>query len=229
MEKNSFFNMFKFYKSSIITNIINIIIYKFKILKLSFIFGTHGLYFSLSSLYLPFTGLFFNYQNISIIFIIKLIYLSIFSKYTILASTLLYLPGFFASLYLAFQSKFLKILFSILLIAIFLMHIESQSALIYVVYWMVPIFVSISGYNSIFLKALSSMFISHAVGTIISLNSGILNVDLINNIKYIVFIEKIIFASIITLFYYILYFATIYIRYLNYSFNKNLSLSVNVK
>jgi len=226
----SIIKIFKFDIKSISNNIINIYLNKYKIIKLNLIFGTNGLYFSLSSLYLPFTGLFLNPYYIFNIFIVKVIYILLFSKVNFLSLTLLYLPGFASSLYLSTNSKLYKLFIPILSMILFINNPIFFSVKSYSLYWLIPIFVSIFNIKSIFLRSLAATFVAHAVGTMISIYSGQLSCNLINQIKLIIFFEKILFAALMSISYYLVCSLNVYIKEklknLNYKFINKIILDV---
>lgn len=178
----------------------------FKSIKLSYIIGSKAAFFSLSQAVAPTTGLLFNRDQNIMLFLSRVV-LFLFNGFNPLFTLLYHIPTFFGALYLNTHSKLAKSLLPILSIILFLFHpfIISQDIYtkLYCIYFAIPILIAIFNTKSIFLKCLGSTFTTHAVGSIIWLYTHNLDQNIYYNLINIVWVERLLFALVMTGTYYI--------------------------
>lgn len=131
------------------------------------IFGTIGAFFSLASAFAPLIGFFVGTSSSALVYLVRTA-LS-FSTTLALGSFLVHIPTLAGTLVLSSQSRLLSRILSLVCIVTFLIHPIGKESFIYSLYWLIPICISFVPRPSIFLRSLSSTFITHAVGSTIFL------------------------------------------------------------
>lgn len=115
-------------------------------------------------------------------------------------SLLYHIPGLCAAASFAYHNKFISIGLPLMCMILFLVHPIGFASWGYPLYWFIPIVISFSK-RSIFLQALLSTFIAHAVGSVICLYTVSTSPVLWWSLMPVVFIERLMFASIMTVVY----------------------------
>lgn len=114
------------------------------------------------------------------------------------------IPTFFAMLNWSADAQkktllqiLLQIIIPILCIALFVIHPTGNQAWLYSMYWLIPVALWIAqryGYQAVFLTALSSTFIAHALGSVIWLYGAHLKPEVWLALISRVAVERLVFA-----------------------------------
>lgn len=138
--------------------------------KFSFIVGSKMAFFAPAAVLLPLAGAFGGVMGSFGMLGIGLVTRYFFFSTMPLVFLAYHLPGFFAALYWATNSKLMRILPIILCAALFLVHPVGLQSAWYSLFWLIPVIASF--YAGLFFSALGSAFTAHAVGTIVWLYAG---------------------------------------------------------
>lgn len=178
------------------------------LLKISFGLGSYKFFFTGINFILPLLGSFFSI--FSSMLIIPIFF--IFKKITLDGALTLGIPTLVATLNWSnffnlnnnkiikkeFFSFLLNVILPLLAIILFIVHPVGKDAYLYSFYWFIPVIIyfvqKLKNNNSIFLIALASTFLAHAVGSIIWLYS--INMSSLQWLSLIpiVAVERLIFA-----------------------------------
>lgn len=118
-------------------------------------------------------------------------------------SLVYHIPGLCAAASWAYQNKLISRVIPFVCMGLFLIHPIGFASWLYPVYWFVPIIISFFPQRSVFLQALLSTFIAHAVGSVICLYTVNTSPVLWWSLMPIVFFERLIFALTMTMIYYV--------------------------
>lgn len=138
--------------------------------KFSFIVGSKMAFFAPAAVLLPLVGAFGGISGSIGMLGLGLLMRCLFFGTMPLVFFAYHLPGFFASLYWATDSKVLRILPIIFCIILFIAHPVGAQSVWYSLFWLIPMIMA--SYSSLFAVALGSSFTAHAVGTIVWLYAG---------------------------------------------------------
>lgn len=138
--------------------------------KCSFIVGSKMAFFAPAAVLLPLAGAFGGISGSLSMLGMGLIMRCLFFGAMPLVFLAYHLPGFFASLYWANDSKIMRSIPAILCIGLFLVHPIGAQFAWYSLFWLIPVIASF--YSGLFFKALGSSFTAHAVGTLVWLYAG---------------------------------------------------------
>jgi hypothetical protein len=186
-------------------------------LSLSIAWGAHTLYFSLFALLLPLLGMSLSLSEstlfITVLYGIKSLFFG--------TPITLGLPTLAATASWSVKQKknnwshllnfTLHVLLPISCMALFISHPIGHHAFYYSWYWIIPVgiyLVEQKNNNFIFLKALQSTFVAHAVGSIIWLYRIPMTAEQWLNLIPVVAIERITFACATTLLFYSINYVT---------------------
>ncbi len=114
-----------------------------------------------------------------------------------------HLPGLFASLGWTYPNMFLRVALPLSCIVAFSVHPIGRYAIPYTFYWLIPVGIYFSGKKSIFLHALATTFIAHAVGSVVWLYVKTLPVTVWWSLIPVVAAERLYYAAVMTAFYYV--------------------------
>lgn len=162
-----------------------------------------------SQVVMPLAGILTSGFGLISIFVLSAINSFSFNFTLYSLSTVYHIPSFFASLSLFnHENKTLNLFFrSINFIVpalcafLFVANPIGSQIPAYTLYWLIPVIITFSGIQNMFLKALGSTFIAHAVGTVIFVYCVPSDVNLWANLAKIVWLERIIIALGMTLVY----------------------------
>lgn len=163
--------------------------------KISFMVGSYTAFFSATSVLVPIAGVFGGIAGSVGIFGINILL-----RFLIFGTIPLYflayhVPGFCASLYWARQhDKWISVVLPLICMILFIAHPLGFYAAPYSFYWLVPIVFSFITHNNLFLHALSSTFIAHAVGSVIWLYTVPMTITAWYLLLPVVAVERIAFA-----------------------------------
>lgn len=138
--------------------------------KFSFIVGSKMAFLAPAAVLLPLAGAFGGISGSLGMLGMGLIMRCLFFGAMPLAFLGYHLPGFFASLYWANDSKIMRIIPAVLCMILFLAHPVGAQCAWYSLFWLIPMIASF--YSGIFFTALGSSFTAHAVGTLVWLYAG---------------------------------------------------------
>lgn len=201
------------YKKNILTTAYALFLQTIKSFKLSYIWGSKMAFFNASQALSPLSGLYGGVKASTIVFLVRSIASLSLSSMGMFAASLLHLPTFFGSFYLASKSKLARVSVPLICIILFLINPIGQQASLYSTYWLIPIAIALLNPQSILLQALGSTFTTHAVGSIIWLYGAKLTAVEWNALISIVWAERLLFALSLTAAYYSIEFSI-------YIFNK---------
>lgn len=141
-----------------------------KLLKLSKILGYRFSFFSASQLVTPVLAAELSAPElVGIAALRTILHLSLQASFTIFG-LLYYIPTFFGALYfkasLTHTAAIARIVTPIACIGIFVSTPVGSQAWVYSLYWLVPVLLTLIPHRSVFLSALASTFMVHAVGSI---------------------------------------------------------------
>ncbi len=164
-------------------------------LKISFIMGSHLAHFSAVSIATPLVGLFSGTIGCLILLVIKMILGLSYNPLYSLHILAFYVPGFCASLYLASSHAMIRLILPIACMILFVVHPVGHAAFVYSLYWLIPVALYFVPKKSLFLQALGSTFVAHAVGSVIWLYTVPMAPALWIGLIPIVIVERLLFAS----------------------------------
>jgi len=177
--------------------------------KMSFLVGSQMIWFSGVNSILPLSGAFGGVLGAGLVFLMRQLIHIICFKTLSLSFLALCVPGFCASLYWAqpsprlrrtsspIESLFAHVLHLLLPIAcmfLFIAHPIGGQAFIYSFYWLIPVVLYFIPHRSLFLTALGSTFIAHAVGSVIWCYTVPMTAAMWLGLMPIVALERILFA-----------------------------------
>jgi len=167
------------------------------LLKMSFIFGSSRALFSGSAAATPLVGFFggglVSLAICSISILLRYLVFGIFSLH-ILA---FYLPGLCAALSMTYQNIFFRLLLPIVCMILFIVHPVGGQAFAYSLFWLIPVAIYFVKSKNIFLHALASTFVAHAVGSVIWLYTIKMNAVVWNSLIPIVALERLAIACMV--------------------------------
>ncbi|MGB8366971.1 MAG: hypothetical protein WCD44_01300 [Candidatus Babeliales bacterium] len=172
--------------------------------KVSFIVGSQVAHFSAISIATPLVGLISGLSGCGIFFMLKAMLSFLFNPVSSLHLLAYCIPGFCASLYLASSHITIRFILPIICMILFIVHPVGFGAFTYALYWLIPIILYFVKRKSLFLQALGSTFVAHAVGSVIWLYTVPMSSVLWLGLIPVVIVERLFFASSIALTYSIL-------------------------
>jgi hypothetical protein len=162
--------------------------------KLSFIVGSQVAFFSGVAIMAPLAGAFAGVSGSFGVFgtgILIRAFLSGWMPYHFLAY---HIPGLFASLFWAIESRIIRIMPAVLCMLIFIMHPVGSSAAFYSLFWLIPIYTTLFCKDTIVTRAAGSTFTAHAVGSVIWLFAIPMTADQWLALIPVVIVERALFA-----------------------------------
>ena len=147
------------------------------LVKVSFLVGSQMAFFSGVNCVLPLAGAFGGLFGAGLLFLVRQLLHLFFFKTVSLSFLALCIPGFCASLYWSsgkngsleerMFSVVVRLLLPLACMVLFAVHPVGGQAFVYALYWLIPIILYFVPHQSLFLTALGSTFIAHAVGSVI--------------------------------------------------------------
>ncbi len=164
------------------------------------IIGSRCSFFSLTDVLMPLTGA----AGVGMGALVALMLTGVtFFKISIpIMAPVYHLPSFFASASWAYPNLLLKVCVPLLCMALFIAHPSGFYAAPYAFYWLIPVAIYFSGKKAVFLQALSSTFIAHAVGSVVWLYVKALPTAVWVGLIPLVFFERLLYAALMTVVYY---------------------------
>jgi len=170
-------------------------------LKINFIVGSQLAHFSAVSIVTPLVGLFSGVAGCWVLLLIKMALRLLYSPLGSFQILAFYVPGLCASLYLASSHIMVRLILPIVCMILFIIHPVGYASFAYALYWLIPIVLYFMRKKSFFLQALGSTFTAHAVGSVIWLYTVPMSSVLWLGLIPIVIVERLLFASGITITY----------------------------
>lgn len=164
------------------------------IAKLSFIFGSQIAFFSAVALVTPLSGAFAGLAGCFGVFGVGLLIRFLFFGSLPFHFLAYHIPGLFASLSWATDSKIARIAPAVLCMGLFIAHPVGASAAFYSLFWLIPVYFTLFGKETTFNRALASTFTGHAVGSVIWLYTVPMSPDQWLMLIPVVIIERALFA-----------------------------------
>ncbi len=137
------------------------------LVKISFVVGSQLACFSGVNCVLPLAGAFGGVMGAGLVFVMRQLLHLFFFKTVSLSFLAMCIPGFCASLYWSSKHAAIRLWLPLACMALFVLHPVGAQAFIYSFYWLIPVVLYFWPYQSLFLTALGSTFIAHAVGSVI--------------------------------------------------------------
>lgn len=160
--------------------------------KFSFIVGSKMAFFAPAAVVIPLAGAFGGISGSLGMLGMGVLIRCVFFGSMPLLFLAYHIPGFFASLYWAHDSKILRMLPAILCLILFIAHPVGMQSAWYSLFWIIP--VGASFYSGLFFTALGSSFTAHAVGTLVWLYAGQLTAADFILLAPVVIIERVMIA-----------------------------------
>lgn len=163
-------------------------------IKVSFLVGSSMVWFSGVNSIVPLTGAFAGVTGAMFFFLMRqMIHLLLFKtlSFSFLA---LCIPGLCASLYWATNHPIIRVGLPLLCMGLFIAHPIGAHAFLYSFYWLIPVVLYCISYRSLFLHALGSTFVAHAVGSVIWLYTVPMTAGMWLGLIPVVIVERVLFA-----------------------------------
>lgn len=164
------------------------------LMKVSFVIGSQMIWFSASNAVLPLAGAFGGIAGCGLVFVVRQLIHLFFFKTVSLSFLAFCIPGFCASLYWATNHYAIRLLLPIACMGLFVAHPVGAQACVYALYWLIPVMLYVLPQRSLFLQALGSTFIAHAVGSVIWLYTVPMTVTMWITLMPMVLCERLMFA-----------------------------------
>jgi len=189
-------------KNSIITIASVIAIQLSRFVKFNYIVGSYAAFFSATNIITPMSGVLTGNKGALRIFTGNIVFKFIIFGTKTLGSLTFGIPSLFASIYWNSKSKAFKLLVPICCMALFALNPIGAKAFAYCMLWLIPVAITLSNNSTVFLTALSSTFIAHAIGSLIWLYTLPMPAQAWLNLIPVALVERVMFALGMTAIYY---------------------------
>lgn len=178
-----------------------ILLQMLSLFKVNAIVGSKCAFLSGFGLAAPLIGVFGGLRLSAYVLVIRSLFKIMFAISPV--NPLLYhIPTFFASAYWTVSGPLIRLCIPALCMILFNLHPVGASAALYSCYWFIPLITSFFAERSVFAKALGSTFTAHAVGSVLWLYWVPMSADMFIALLPVVIIERLFFASGMTLLFY---------------------------
>lgn len=164
-------------------------------LKVSFMVGSQFAFFSGVNFVAPLAGAFGGVIGSYTTLALRVLFGLLFFNITGFKFLVSYVPGFCASLYWASPNIVIRLFLPFACMILFIAHPVGLPAFMYTFYWLIPIALYFVRRKNVFLEALGSTFIAHAVGSVIWLYTQPMTPALWIGLIPVVAVERLLFAS----------------------------------
>lgn len=164
------------------------------LIKISFLVGSQMVFFSGINVMVPLSGAFGGVIGSGMMFLVRQLLHLMFFKTLSLSFLALCVPGLFASLYWTTQHYAIRLLLPLACMVLFVMHPVGAQAFVYSLYWLIPVVLYFVPRRSLFLHAVGSTFVAHAVGSVIWIYTVPMTAGMFLGLMPIVPLERAIFA-----------------------------------
>jgi hypothetical protein len=164
------------------------------LIKCSFVFGTLAGFFSGVNAISPLAGAFGGGLGAVAFGAERMVWALLFGGLTfkIFANSI---PGLFAGLYWAYPSFATRVLVPLTCMILFIAQPVGGQAFVYSLYWLIPVALYFVPKENLFLTALGSTFIAHAVGSAIWIYAEPMTPSVWYALLPIVAVERLLFAT----------------------------------
>ena len=131
--------------------------------KINAIFGAKLSFFSFSNVIWPMIGLYAGLPCAFLVYLLRFSCKGILFGPSLFNPLSWYIPTFFASAYWSRESFIFRFLVPLLCIILFNLHSVGSQAFFYSFYWLIPLGLYFAPQKNVFVQALASTFIAHAV------------------------------------------------------------------
>ncbi|TET06430.1 hypothetical protein E3J79_01970 [Candidatus Dependentiae bacterium] len=135
------------------------------LLKLSYLVGSHTIFFSATNLMYPLGGCFLGLSGSFLWFVLSFC-IRLLSGAPIFLHLVHGVPGFCAALYMGSSHILIRLVLPIVCMVFFVLHPIGFQVAPYSFYWLIPVVLYFLKRKSFFLEALGATFIAHAVGSV---------------------------------------------------------------
>lgn len=170
------------------------VIYLAHLIPISYIVGSYASFFSLTTIVAVLVGKYSFLWNILLFFTMckKITFFELL--YCVIKRT----PLFFAAWTYKTSSMIVSVLIPLVCVFLFIMHPIGFVAWPYAMYWFIPIAIYFSQQESVFAKAFASVFVAHAVGSVIWIYTHQMAAEMWLALIPVVAIERVLMATTIT-------------------------------
>lgn len=172
--------------------------------KVSCIVGSMSAFFSGSAMIVPLSGAFGGVMGATGVFALTLLMKLLFFGVLSFKYLAYHIPGYFASLYWASQSRVMRGAVPVVCMILFIAHPVGLQAFAYTFYWLIPIALQFFNKKTVFLDSVGSTLTAHAVGSVIWLYAMPMTPLIWIGLIPVVFVERLAFALGMTLAYHAL-------------------------
>jgi hypothetical protein len=164
------------------------------LIKISFVIGSQMIWFSGANAIVPLSGAFGGILGSGLVFLLRQLLHLLFFKTVSLSFLAFCIPGLCASLYWASRHYSIRVLLPLTCMVLFIMHPLGAQVFVYSLYWLIPVALYFINSRSLFLQALGSTFVAHAVGSVIWLYTVPMTVNKFMVLMPLVLCERLAFA-----------------------------------
>ena len=137
-------------------------------IKVSMVLGSYTARFSALNMVMPVAGSWCGLGGSTMVVGIGLILRSLFYGFDLPLYVLaLHIPGLFGAYYFATRSAIIRVMVPLFCMAFFVLHPVGLQSWVYSMYWLIPVVLYFMNRKSLWLEALGSTFVVHAVGSVI--------------------------------------------------------------
>ncbi|HZW61387.1 MAG TPA: hypothetical protein VFF04_04115 [Candidatus Babeliales bacterium] len=165
------------------------------LVKISFIVGSVMAFFSGTSVAIPLIGAFTGLFGTVAVFCLRLSFHTLVNGSFALSYLAYHIPGLCASAYWASESKLIRLILPAVCMIAFMVHPIGGQAFVYSLYWLIPIALYFVSRKTVFMHAISSTFIAHAVGSVLWLYSVPMTAQQWLSLIPVVAIERMLIAT----------------------------------
>lgn len=164
-------------------------------LKVSMMLGSYTACFSAINVVMPTSGKWCGKKGVTGVFMIGVFLRMLFHGFYLPLHFLAYhIPGLFGAYYFTSRSVFIRVLVPLFCIAFFVLHPVGLQSWAYAMYWLIPIVLYFSSSKSLWIEALGSTLVAHAVGSVIWIYTLETSATMWISLIPIVAIERILFT-----------------------------------
>lgn len=168
------------------------------LIKVNFIFGSKYAFFSAINMIFPLSGTFGGMGvSMGVVVIRRLLRLSVGGLSHSLLSVY-HIPTLFASAYWRYTHWSIRFAVPLVCMILFISHPVGSQAFAYSLYWLIPMALYFVPRQSIFMQALGSTFVAHAVGSVIWLYTVPMAPSYWLALIPVVLVERLFFATAMT-------------------------------
>lgn len=159
------------------------------------ILGSYTARFSALNTIMPVAGAWCGLSGSTAVVAIGLMLRFLFHGFELPLHILAYhIPGLFGAYYFATRSLGVRLLVPLFCMAFFVLHPVGLASWVYAMYWWIPVVLYVMNRKSLWLEALGSTFVVHAVGSVIWIYTVETTATMWISLLPIVAIERLLFA-----------------------------------